>query len=669
MAHRILGLDIGRRAMRVAIIDKTLRQAALVGWDEELVPAGADEAARQDALRRLLARTQRPDDVVAVGMPGSLCMHRVLTFPFRDDKAIAEAVGFELENHIPTPLSDLVLDHIPIGEKEGMTEVLAFAAPIAEVEKRLDFLTGAGVDARRLGLSALAYAGLVKQLPYAATGTTLVCDVGSHTTEVVVLQDGRVKGLRTLSVGGESIGQLFATHFDTDPGTPDLVASHGYLLPPGFAPESGHERTLHDATTAALAPLLRELRQTVAVSARRGQSRPDRMLLTGGLSRLSGIFDHIEKALGIPVEAIRLHELPEVRAPQGAGDLQRLGDTHARAVAEALAAADPVVGQDVDFRQGELAYEGDYQVLRQRLPQIATFAVIALCLLGIRSTLNYRALVTEQDQQMAQVQTLSKSLTGKVMPDFETLQAELKREALVDMGALYPEMSAFKVLEEVSLLIDKVTEPPDYVPPSGPAEAGAPQLAQNEAEPGLVPDPAMLRTPPQFQGVPGLDGSPPARMREAPGMAVPGMRAVSDPLPGRGTDRPGADGAGAPGNVDPGESGDGGPAPFTGHKIELSAIDIERTSATLRGDADTQDALLALQQGIDGHRCFSKAKSSSDRITFERHKDWFKFTIQFEIACPAAVVGKAAAKAKGEAAKAAADEKADTKKADTDDEE
>lgn len=658
MAHRILGLDIGRRAIRVAIVDKSLRQAALTGCDEEPIAADADDATRQDALRRLLARTLRPDDVVALGLPGALVMHRVLTFPFRDAKAITEAVGFELENHIPTPLADLIVDHVQLGFVEGQTEVLAVAAPHDDVDKHLEFLKGAGVDVRRLGLAPLAFASLIKQLPAMVSGTSLLVDVGTRTTEVVVLQDGRTRMLRTLSVGADPIGRLFATQFDTDQGAPDLLASHGYLLPQGATAETTQERTLHDATVSALAPLLRELRQTMSVHQRRHHTRPDRLLLTGGLSRLTGIVEFLEQSLGVPVLPVRLAGLTDVRLPPSQ-DLTRLGDSHAQAIAQAFAAADALPDQDVDFRQGEFAYEGDFQVLRQRLPQLVAFAVVALCLLGIRSSLTYRALVTEQDQQFAQMQTVSKALTSKVFSGFDELLAELRKESTLDMSALYPDMSAFKVLEEVSAIVDKVTEPPDYVPPGGPGDEPlprGPELAQG-FNPRLggagLPDPTMLQHggAPAMQGVPGLDGSAPVPL--PPGGA--GMRATAT-LPDRGM---AGDGDADADGDDSGAAGSAaGPQAFTGHKIELSGIEIERTNATLRGDADTQDALLALQQAIDGHRCFGKAKSSSDRITFERHRDWFKFTIQFEIACPAVDDKAAQAKASAAQAKGRADAKA-----------
>jgi hypothetical protein len=83
-----------------------------------------------------------------------------------------------------------------------------------------------------------------------------------------------------------------------------------------------------------------------------------------------------------------------------------------------------------------------------------------------------------------------------------------------------------------------------------------------------------------------------------------------------------------------GDGGDGQDEVFTGHKIELLSADVDRLKATLRGDCDTQDALLAFQQAIERHRCFSKVKSSSDRISFERHRDWFRFNLRFEISCP-----------------------------------
>jgi len=668
MAHRILGLDIGSRGIKLAIVDKTLRVAALTGWDEEPLAAGADDATRSDALRRLLARNSRPDDVLATGLAAQRCLHRTLTFPFRDDAAIAEAVGFELENHIPTPLSDLVLGHVTLREKDGASEVLAVAAPRAKVEQHLELLRSAGLDARHLSLNSLSYASLVRSLPDMATGTTMLVDIGTRTSEVVVFEAGRTQFLRSLSVGAEHMAELMAVHLPTAGAhVADLLEEHGLLLPPGQAPDTPEERARHDATAAAMAPLLREVRQTLAAWLRKSHTRPDRLLLTGGMTRMRGLLDHMEYNLGMAVVPVRLGDLPNVQL----ANVERLSETGALAVALALEAADAHADQNVDFRQGELAFEGDFQVLRAKLPQLAAFVVIALCLLGVRTSLTYRALSTEESQQFTQMQSVSKAVTGKVAHNFEELRKELGREPKVDMAGMYPDMSAFKVLEEVSKIIDKVTEPPDFVPPGGPMDPGVPQLeARTRPDLGRMTDPAMLGRQ-GFRNAAALENSVAQRApqtqeeEDAGDMSAARHRRFQMPVPP--ADPGGAlvpPAAGRPPSADGAQDGETAEkdGPFTGHKVELSALQIERNNATLRGDADSQDALLALQQAIDAHRCFGKAKSSSDRITFERHRDWFKFTIQFEIACHAPDAARAKGKGDGtdsRAIKAKADDAAD----------
>lgn len=638
MAHRILGLDIGARAIKLAIVDKTLRQTVLSGWDEEPVAPGIPEAQRVDAIRALLTRNLRPDDVVAVGLPTAVCMHRTLAFPFSDDKAVAEAVGFELENHIPTPLADLIVDHVrltsPTPRDDGQTEVTAFAAPRLEVERWVERLRSAGSEPRRLGVTGLAYASLVRALDDLRAGTTMLVDVGVQGAEVVVTVEGETRYLRSLSTGAAGVAETLATRLQVEPAA-DLLETHARLLPQGAVPESHEEREAHDATVAALAPLLRELRQTLGAWLRTARTKPDRLVLTGGLGKLSGLHEFCEQALGLPVLPVRLDRLPDVRL----ANADELGDTAALAVAQALASAEGRPGQDVDFRQGDLAYEGDFKVLRARLPQLGAFVVVVLCLLAVRTSLQWRTLVTEQDQQYKKLAATSKTWTGKSLDSFDELSRELKRAPSVDLLGYYPDLSAFKAMEEVAKIVDRVTEPPDFqdappavgVQPPGPAEPEPPGSGE------VADRAARLRMLQQAEGAaaplarPNLEppGPPPAAAERT---AEPGARPALPQLLAPGTTPAATDGGKA---TDAGKSEEAAvKAPGTGHQIELASMQIERTNGTLRGDADTQEALLALQQAIDAHRCFGKAKSSSDKITFERHNGWFKFTLQFEIACP-----------------------------------
>ena len=571
---------------------------------------------------------------------------------------------------------------------------MAIAAPQVAVEKFLAWLRSAGVEPRHVGLTALAYASLVRKLPDVSQGWTMVCDFGTRSSDTVLLHNGKTEALRSLSVGADTVAELFAAQFKTDKPVDQVLAEHAWLLPSGAQAETSDEKRLDAATREALEPLVRELRATMAYAMRRSRVRPERLMVTGSLCRLAGLYEYLERALGVPVHGVQLGELPDCRL--SAADT--LGDRGALAVALALAAADPLAtDDDVDFRRGDLAYEGDYKVLRARLPYLALFAVAAVLLLGLRAGLTYKALSIEQDAQMAQLEALSKALTGKSSSDFDAVQTELAREPSIDVASLYPDMSAFKVYEVISAIHDKVTTPPDYVAPTGTPVGGPNDPEPPNPEAGRSPvvpmgplgpsgdpsmrAPGMVRAnilPQRTLGAPEGDPNGPRQMvaptpapdQEPPEQVMPPERAVmpydrisrrnrpsmgpqsedeaTPPPTMMGTPSTKASKA-ADKEADPEKDKEKKAidVPFEGHKIEFSAVQVERTGVTLRGEADTQDALLALQQALDSHPCFGKVKSSSDRILLERHHDWFKFTLQFEVACR--TEEKAAKKSKGAA--------------------
>ncbi len=654
MAHRILGIDFGTRTVKCAVVERALRSSALVDFQQEAVHAPYDDQSRQAALERLLARVRKGDDTFEAGLPAAACMHRVLTFPFDDEKSLREAVSFELESHIPIDLDDVVVDFVVAGEARGGDfEVLTVAAPKTDVASSLEVMKRAGAEPRALTLVPLACASMLAQLPLYTAGRTLLLDIGANGTEAVLAEAGKALFIRSLSVGSDDVRERFVDSFDVDGVGGDLLVSHSVLLPSGVEPRTPDEATLNDATRAAILPWLREVRQTLAFAARGGRGRPTRIVLTGGMARMRGLIEYVETALGLPVSALDLSGLAINQL--GADDI---GDYGAAAVALALQGTDARTKQQMDFRQGEYAFEGDYQFIRERLPTIAAFVVVALCLVGVRTTIDYRALVLEKQRQVSQLRQLSSDLTGKKMSTFPKLKAELERPLRVDLASYYPDVTAVRTFQDIAKILSKVTEPPDFKP-GGPASERPPgtlhmahgtQVAQVAPRlygmPGLGGVPVRARMP---ERRPGSGGRPdrirrPSRLGEATGGASGADRRPDKrgPTGGRG-DGDSADG----GEGGEGGEGDGKQAVFLGHKVELLSLSISRNKASMRGDCDTQDALLALQEGVKKHPCFHKIKSSSDRITFQRHKGWFRFNVGFEVRCPA----KADLDKKAEAAK------------------
>jgi len=667
MAVRILGLDLGASAVKAVVAERTLRTSALVGYDEEpLAPLPGEEGdgpATERALVALLKRIHRAEDAVVVALPGDRVHARMLSFPFDDPKRIAEVVGFELENHLPVDLDGLVFDHVITKTEAGKARVLAVAAPKSAVSERVDLLKRAGIEARSLGFAPLGYGALWARLRDASSNVgeapVVFVDLGRRRTTVTAVQSGRPIWVRQIARGTASIAREFARQFDTDPNEAEaLLRTHALLLPEGERGDSSDETRLDEATRIAVEPWLRDVRASLIALRSSERVDPACLFLCGGGARIRGLVDHVERGFVLPCSLVKLGSIEGTTSTA----LGERSDEASLAAGLALSAA-LRVPDVVDFRQGALAYEGDMTVVRQRLPRIALFAVVLLTLAGIRSALVYRGLVSERNAQVETLRAVSKNLLGAEKDDYDVVLREMAGVQELDHTGFLPELTSFRAFFDVTRIqaevsghtVDELaqaggkgdTTTPTAAPgPPGPADERPPQPGR--AAPDVSRDPAFsqgLRNPgAALQGVPGRGIAPLPERASAPAVpvALDALRSSRTPPPGAEavTDAKTAD---AKADV----KGDAKPPEAEKHFIELSAAQVDRKGATLRGDANTQDALLAFQSALEKHPCFKQVKPKSDRITQERHRDWYAFTVQFQIEC---------SKKKSKAGKGAKDE-------------
>ena len=67
------------------------------------------------ALAELKAKGALDGDVYVTGLPGDAAAVRTLSFPFSDQKKLAEALPFALESEIPVDLDEIVLSWAVLG--------------------------------------------------------------------------------------------------------------------------------------------------------------------------------------------------------------------------------------------------------------------------------------------------------------------------------------------------------------------------------------------------------------------------------------------------------------------------------------------------------------------------------------------------------------------------
>ena len=466
MAHTITGIDLGSRSVKFAVLDVGFRRVRVNSAFEEPVPPGeAPLAERQaEALRAGLARLPS-GSTIHVALPGEMLALRVLDLPFSDARKVEQVVGYELEGQIMHDLSEVVMDHVILsaastdGSEAAGSRALAIAARTDEIAAFLASLKQSGVDPRTLYVTPVIYQALLAEEPAETTpaGCRLFVDLGHRHSQLCFLRGNEAVFGRTSNHAGEEL-TLALVQASRDKWTFAQAeqAKHTYGFVPSRAqpPGTAAQRQLGPVCRDALAPFLRDLRQTLASFRAQNKTPVESILLAGGGSRLQGLADFLQEELGIPTslwpappaaEATESDEVDEVSVVDEEGSASR-----ARlALAHALAWAGVRGHKQLDLRRGSFQYRVSFSIVRQKAAHLALLVGAVLACAAVDGTIALRRLSSEQQQLKEKLRLATKELFGAPRFDATEVTAALKRSFRDEMAPL-PRVTAYDLLDQIS---------------------------------------------------------------------------------------------------------------------------------------------------------------------------------------------------------------------------
>jgi type IV pilus assembly protein PilM len=450
MAHIVTGIDLGASAVKFVLMEVGFRVTKPLSAFEEMVPPGdAPLAERQgEALQAGLARLPG-ESIPYLALPGETLAVRVLDLPFTDPRKIEQVVGYELEGQIVHSLQDVVFDHTVLRASGADTSaVLTAAARIDELGDLLAALGSRGLEPRALYVAPVIYHTLFAA-SRTATGPDAACrmllDLGHRRTNVCFLVRGETVFARTITRGGEALSLAVAEAFRLPvAGADQAKREHGFLATRDRPAQGPAAERMDTTLRAALAPLLRELRQTMASFRARDKTPIEAVLLTGGGADLMGLPEHLAQELGLPVShftpdmGLRVDEVPEGEVGMGRFTL-----------ATAVAWAGSRGGKELDLRRGPFQYKASFSVLRQKAMHLAALAAAVLICAGIDGTMALARLTKQREQLQAQLKTATQELFGEPRTDARAI-SNLLRKGFKDEMAPLPKATAFEFFGEIS---------------------------------------------------------------------------------------------------------------------------------------------------------------------------------------------------------------------------
>ncbi|WP_111719435.1 type IV pilus assembly protein PilM [Homoserinimonas sp. OAct 916] len=309
MAASVVGVDIGDVAVRaVELSDATKANPTLVRYHEMPLPEGAVSRGEVlepntvgTALKRLWTAGNFKSKNVVLGMGNHRVLARDLTVPKMSLKRIRESLPFQVQEMLPVPVAEALLDFYPIAEGEGANGPEVHGLLIAAVK-----------DAVAGNVQAVQLAGLnpieVDLIPFALSrvlsrgvqvdGAVVQIDVGASSTSVLISVLGVPQFIRFIPTGSGDVTQALSMRLEIDAEQAEQLKREIGLTPAGVQAQNPAAANLIREVTGEL---LNSLRNTVNYFVNTHSMPIRQIVLTGGGTQLGGFGDALAEMTRLPV--------------------------------------------------------------------------------------------------------------------------------------------------------------------------------------------------------------------------------------------------------------------------------------------------------------------------------------------------------------------------------
>lgn len=306
----IVGVDIGSRAVRaVEVTGYDTAKPTIVRQHEIALP---DTSVRRGevlevgtvttALRRLWANGRFSTKDVVLGLGGPRIFARDLSVPKAPLAQIRESLPFQVQDLLPVPVSDALLDFYPIAEEPGEHGPAVRGMLVAAIKDAVDANVSAvlGAGLRPVHVDLLAFALTRALAPRrTAQGRDVLVSIGASMTDVVVVDDGVPHFVRTIPNGGDDVTRTIAARLQI---TPEQAEAAKRLVGMGGPMLRAEDRPVLEVIYEVVGELLGAIRSTLSYfGSAKPEEMPRRILLSGGGAQLIGLPNALAEVTGLPV--------------------------------------------------------------------------------------------------------------------------------------------------------------------------------------------------------------------------------------------------------------------------------------------------------------------------------------------------------------------------------
>jgi type IV pilus assembly protein PilM len=340
-SRTLVGLDIGSAAIKLVEL-KELKKGQ--GWQlvsfghEPLSPEAIVDGAIMDAglvsetIKKLFADTKVKNGDIATSLSGHSVIIKRINLQEMDEAALSESIKWEAEQYIPFDIEEVSLDYQRLGPGPDNTmDVLLAAVKKEKIADYIDVIKQAGRTPKLVDIDIFAVQNAFElnySLPAPSQIQALI-NVGASVTNIAVMQGPQPIFWRDISVGGNQYTEAIQKELS-------LSFEQAERLKKGQDVEGIPLANAVPIIQSVSEEIGNEIQKTLDFfKATTVDSPVDRVMLSGGSSRVLGFTAYLHERFEAPIEVMD----PLRNVSKGKEiDLDRLDDVSASlAVAVGLA--------------------------------------------------------------------------------------------------------------------------------------------------------------------------------------------------------------------------------------------------------------------------------------------------------------------------------------------
>jgi len=304
----VVGLDIGSSAVKAVELKSVGKTYKVAAFASEAIPPDSivdgaiiDGTAVADAIRRLFENKAFKSKDVAASLSGNAVIVKKINLPVMTEAELAESIYWEAEQYIPFDIQDVNLDYqiLDAGtDGKGTMDVLLVAAKKEKIADYTGVISQAGrnpvvvdVDAFALQNAYEVNYGLDPQ------SVTVLLNAGASAININILSGEQSLFTRDISIGGNAYTEAVQKELN-------LSFENAEQLKKGMPVDGASYDDVRPVLHAVTENVLLEIQKTFDFfKATASSDRIDRILLSGGASKVDGFAHALQERFGTPVEA------------------------------------------------------------------------------------------------------------------------------------------------------------------------------------------------------------------------------------------------------------------------------------------------------------------------------------------------------------------------------